>query len=298
MKLLLCTDGSEQAERAIKLSLAITRGCKAAATVLGIVEHPGQSKVLLDALKRAQTMFEGQGVNAELITKSGKPVEEIVRRTEEVKYDLVVIGAVHKESRGAFWMSSKSYKIIKEIKPPVLSVAGERTTVKRIVICCGGKHYIDSAVRLAGELARCFGASATLLHVMPELPAIYAHLPRMEETTTFILKSQSELGINLRHGQEILSAAGVPAEVRLRSGSVLEEILREIHEGDYDLVVTGSALSRSWRTYVLGDISREIVNRVQRAVLVVRSQELPLEPWFALGRFWGTRRSDTAAHFQ
>jgi nucleotide-binding universal stress UspA family protein len=295
MKLLLCTDGSEQAERAIRLSLPVALSCKTQVTLLGIVEQPGQSKVILDALKRAQTLFEGQGISAELITKSGKPVEEIVRRTEEVKYDLVVIGAVHKESRGAFWMSSKSYKIIKEIKPPVLSVAGEGTSVRRILICCGGKHYIDSAVRLAGELAHCFGAQATLLHVMLELPAIYAHLPRMEETTTFLLKSQSELGINLRRGQEILRAAGVSAEVHLRSGSVLEEILREIHAGDYDLVVTGSALSRSWRTYVLGDISREIVNRVQRAVLVVRSQELPLEPRFALGRLWGTWRRDPAA---
>jgi len=287
MKLLLCTDGSEQAERAIRLGTNLAAGCKAEATVLGIVENPGQSKVILDALKRAQTLLESQHINAELITKSGRPVEEIVRRTEETKYDLVVIGAVQKESRGAFWMSSKSYKIIKEIRPPVLSVAGETTKVQRILICCGGKHYIDSAIRLAGEIARCLGASASLLHVLPDLPAIYAHLPRMEETTTFVLKSQSELGVNLRHGQEILEAAGVPTEVHLRHGSVLEEILREIYTGDYDLVVTGSALSRSWRTYVLGDISREIVNRVQRAVLVVRSQELPLEPRFGLGRFWG-----------
>jgi nucleotide-binding universal stress UspA family protein len=284
MKLLLCTDGSDQAERAIRLGVNIAVGCKADATVLGIVERPGQSKSILDALKRAQTLLEGQGINAELITKAGKPVEEIVRRTEEAKYDFVVIGAVHKESRGAFWMSSKSYKIIKEIKPPVLSVAGEKTTMERILICCGGKRYIDGAVRLAGELARGLGSTATLMHVMPELPAIYAHLPRMEETTSFLLKSQSELGINLRHSQEMLQAANVPSEVHLRRGSVLEEILREVHFGNYDLVVTGSALSRNWRTYLLGDVSREIVNRVQRAVLVVRSQQIPSDSALGLGR--------------
>src|SRR5437899_12601846 len=125
MKMLICSDGSEQAERAIRLGAAIAAGCQAEVTLLGIIESPGQSKALLDSLKRGQTLLEDKKVRAELITKSGKPIEEIVRRTEEANYDLVVIGAVRKELRGAFWMSSKSYKIIKEIKPPVLSVAGK-----------------------------------------------------------------------------------------------------------------------------------------------------------------------------
>jgi nucleotide-binding universal stress UspA family protein len=109
---------------------------------------------------------------------------------------------------------------------------------------------------------------------MPEPPALYAHLRRMEETVATLLASSSELGVNLRHEKETLESFGVPTEVRLRRGSVLDGILREIHEGNYDLVVTGSALSQSLRTYVLGDISREIVNRADRAVLVARSQQI------------------------
>jgi nucleotide-binding universal stress UspA family protein len=87
------------------------------------------------------------------------------------------------------------------------------------------------------------------------------------------MASSSELGINLRRAKETLESLGVPVEVRLPQAPVLEGILREIHEGGYDLVVTGSALTRSLRTYVLGDISREIVNRTNCAVLVVRSQQ-------------------------
>ena len=189
---------------------------------------------------------------------------------------MVVIGAVRKEAQGPFWMSSKAYKIIKEINPPVLSVAGEIGAIRKILICSGGKRYIDNAVRLTGEIARSMKASVALLHVLPEPPAIYAHLPRIEETATMLLSSRSELGLNLRHGKEMLESLGVPAEVRVRHGSVLQQILREMHEGNYELVVTGTALSRSLRTYVLGDISREIVNRAEGAVLVVRSQEKPL----------------------
>jgi len=218
-----------------------------------------------------------------LITKSGDPVEEIARRTEEAPYDLVVIGAVRKEARGAFWMSSKSYEIIKRIKPPVLSVAGRNAKVERILICSGGKRYIDGAVRLAGGIARGLEASAALLHVLPEPPAIYAHLSRVEEDVDTLLNSRSELGLNLHSEKETLEKLGVRTEIILRHGGVLDQILREIHAGNYDLVVVGSALSRGLRTYVMGDVTREIVNRVNRAVLVVRSSRGPALPRFRLG---------------
>jgi nucleotide-binding universal stress UspA family protein len=287
VKILICSDGSEQADRAIRLGTAIVTACQAEVTLLGIFESQGESKPILDSLKRGQALLEDKKIHAELISKSGGAIEEIAKRTEEATYDLVIIGAVRKESRGPFWMSSKSYKIIKEIKPPVLSVAGKSTTIKRVLICSGGKRYIENAVQLTGEIARGLGAPVTLLHVMPEPPAIYAHLSRVEETAAELLTSQSELGINLRHAKESLESLGVRVEVRLRQGSVLEGILREIHEGAYDLVAAGSALSRGLRSYALGDITREIVNRANCAVLVVRSQEKPMDSRFSLKGWLG-----------
>ena len=273
MKILICNDGSEQAERAIRLGCSIAAGTQAEVTLLGIVESPGKSDVILDSLKRGQTLLTEKKIQAELITKPGKPVEEIIKRTQESNYDLVVIGAVRKVSRGRFWMSSKSYKIVKAIKPPVLLVIGKSTELKKVLLCSGGRSYIDNAVRVTGELAHTAGASVTLLHVMGELPLIYANWPRVEETLEELLSSSSELGLNLRHEKETLEAAGVRVQVRLRHGAVLEEILAEAKEGGYDLVVTGSALSLRFRTYVLGDVSREIVNRANSSVLVVRSEK-------------------------
>jgi len=70
----------------------------------------------------------------------------------------------------------------------------------------------------------------------------------------------------------VLDSLGVPTEVRLQQGQVLEEIFGEIRRGDYDLVVTGASLSHgSLHTYILGDVTREIVNRSECAVLVARA---------------------------
>jgi nucleotide-binding universal stress UspA family protein len=188
-------------------------------------------------------------------------------------------------------MSSKSYKIIKEIEPPVLSVAGKTTAIKRILICSGGKAYIDSGVRLAGQIAQGLGVAAVLLHVLPEPPAIYSGLSRMTPDPQGLLNSHSELGLNLRREKQTLESFGVPTEVRLRDGPVLDEILREFNEGAYDLVVTGSAPSHQLRTYILGDVTREVVNRINGAVLIARSVPTSKRPGSALRHWW--RRAET-----
>jgi nucleotide-binding universal stress UspA family protein len=294
MRLLICSDGSEQAGQAVRLGALIAAGCQAQVTLLGIMEASGQSEVLLESLRRGQALLEEKGIRAELISKAGEPVSEIVQRTKETTFDLVVIGAVRKGNRGRFWMSSKTYRLIKQIEPPVLSVAGKCAGIRRALICSGGRRYIDRAVRLTGEIARGCRASVTLFHVVGEPPAIYAGLPRMAETADWVLNSDSELGVNLRHEKATLESMGVPTEVRLGQGSVLQEILREIRTQQYDLMVTGSALSQRLRSYVLGDISREIVNRVDCAVLVARGDE-GLEDRRVRFRRWWARRPPQGA---
>jgi nucleotide-binding universal stress UspA family protein len=270
--MLICNDGSEQADKALRLGVNIAAACQAEVTLLGIVESGGKPEAILDSLRRGQQLLEDKKIHAELITKAGQPVGEIVKRTEEVTCDLVVIGAVRKDTRGLFWMSSKAYKIIKSVAPPVLVVMEKTSALKRILICTGGRKYIENAFSLTGQIAKGMEASVTLLHVMPEAPAIYAHLHRMEADVQAMLNSKSELGRNLRGQRELLESFGVPTEVRLRQGSVMEQIFREINGGNYDLVVTGSSLNRgSLRVYVLGDVTREIVNRCNCAVLVVRT---------------------------
>ncbi len=287
MKLLICSDGSEQADRAVRLGVSVAGACAAEVTLLGIVEVPGHSDAILESLRRGQAQLQDKGVRAELITKIGNPIQEIVRHTAQYKFDLVVIGAVRKESRGLFWLSSKAYKIVKEVEPPVLVVAGKGAPIKRGLICSGGKSYIDHAVRLTGQIAQGLGAAITLLHVIPELPAIYARLPRMQESAEWLLRSNTELGVNLRREKETLESLRVPTGVKLRRGAVLEEILNEVREGGYDLVVTGSALSRGLRTYVLGDVSREIVNRAPCPILIVRTWESATDAMVGFKGFWG-----------
>jgi nucleotide-binding universal stress UspA family protein len=272
MKILFCSDGSSQAENAVRFGALIAAACQAEASILGIVEKTGHEDTVMQALRRAQEILKEYHLNAELITKAGRPVPEIIKRTQETKYDLVVIGAARKGTRGPLCMSARAYKIIESVEPPVLVVIGERSALRRILLCTGGAEQADATVNFAGEIARRVNASVDLLHVLAEPPAVYANLVKSEEDTTQIMQSDSKLGRSLRHQKELLEKLGVPCEVHLQHGLVLDELLHELQRTEYDLVVSGSSPAHDrLRTYIMGNITREIVNRAELPVLVVRS---------------------------
>jgi len=64
----------------------------------------------------------------------------------------------------------------------------------------------------------------------------------------------------------------VPAEVRLRHGIVIDQVFEEVRAGDYDLIVTGTSQARGLLGhYIMGDLTRSILNRASCPVLVARA---------------------------
>src|SRR5207244_1755662 len=112
-------------------------------------------------------------------------------------------------------------------------------------------------------------------HVMAEPPAIYADLVRLEEDVDRLLSSGSELGLNLREQKEIVEKMGVPVEIRIRHGLALDQIFSEVREGKHDLIVTGSSQARgTLRHYIMGNLTRSILNGANTPVLVARAEKL------------------------
>jgi len=265
---------------------------KAETTLLGIAETSQDEQPLRDALYNQAQLLKGRGVSAAIAVQSGEPVRQIVDQTSKTNYDLVVIGARWIGATAHYWRSAKTYEVIKAIQPPVLVAIGESKQLKRFLICSGGKEFIEQAVQFTGKLAVAVKASVTLLHVMAEPPAMYADLVRMEENVGQLLESKSELGTNLRRQKRELERLGVPAEVRLRHGIVVDQVFEEVRQGNYDLIVTGTSQARGLlRHYIMGDLTRSILNRSNVPVLVARAG--PPRPgrtlWNAIKGVFGKR---------
>ena len=271
MRVLICSDGTDSANKPTRLGGLIAGPCKADVSLLGIVEKPQEDQPLRAALKEEAQLLERFGVKPEIVIREGEPIAEILAAASEGDYDLVVIGARLKRTSGRYWRSARTYEVIKSIPPPVLVAAGECEALARFLVCTGGKRYIEAAVQLTGKIAAAVGASVTLLHVMAEPPAIFADLVRREEDVDTLLASSSELGQNLRAQKESLEKLGVKTEVRVRHGIVLDQVFAEVRAGDHDLIVTGSSRARgALQHFIMGDLTRSIVNRSRCAVLVAR----------------------------
>lgn len=275
MKVLICSDGTEQADNATRIGGVLAAACKAETTLLGIAEQPQDQEPLRAALEGEMESLRQLGLVPELVIRDGDPIREIVDLTAATKYDLAIIGARRKGGNGLYWRSEKTYEVIKAVPPPVLIAIGTSRRFERFLVCTGGKRYIDDAVKLTGRFATCAGAAVTLLHVMAEPPAIYADLVQLEEDVEQLLASSSELGQNLRRQKESLERLGVRTEVRVRHGLVLDQVFEEVEAGQHDMVVTGSSQTRGpLRHYIMGDLTREIVNRATCPVLVARAGPL------------------------
>jgi len=87
-----------------------------------------------------------------------------------------------------------------------------------------------------------------------------------------LLHSNSELGTNLRHQKRELDRLGVPAEVHLRHGIVIDQVFEAARDSNCDLIVTGTSQARGlFRHYIMGDLTRDILNRSNVPVLVARA---------------------------
>ena len=280
------------AEAAIQLGGLLAEPLKAQIALLGIAETSSDEQSLREALQKQAGLLDGCGISLDIIVQSGEPVRQIVDQTSKNRYDLVVIGARWTGATGHHWRSEKTYEVIKSIQPPVLVAIGECKKLKRFLVCTGGKEFIEQAVQFTGTLAAAVNASVTLLHVMAEPPAMYADLVRLEENVDQLLESKSELGTNLRRQKRELERLGVSAEVRLRHGIVINQVFEEAREGDYDLIVTGTSQARGLlRHYIMGDLTRTILNRANVPVLVARAG--PPKPvqtlWRAVREMFGGR---------
>jgi nucleotide-binding universal stress UspA family protein len=97
---------------------------------------------------------------------------------------------------------------------------------------------------------------------------MYTGMMEMEETLEELLETDTPLAQHLRGSADTLSKSGIEAEIKVRHGDVVEAILEETAEGQYDLVVLGETQGQTLRGLLLGNVTQQIINRAPSAVLI------------------------------
>ena len=273
MRILICTDGSKYAEEAIRFGGLIAKGAKAHLTLLGVIEGPSEMEKVRKSLKKARDVLAQDVAALETTTRMGHAAEEILSETEEREYDLVVVGSRGRRGITRFLLGSTAARIVQHAQISVLIVKGKQPSLGNILICTGGEERGEEDVRFGGMIARSTRAQATILHVMSQLPLTpEARLEDLEATEEELLQRETPEAVHLRKGLQILRELGVAGKVKIRRGLVVNEILAEAEEGEYDLLVIGAHVAPGFLPFLLNDLTTQIVLGSPRPVLVVRPE--------------------------
>lgn len=269
MKILLCVTSLPYAQAAVSFGGLIARLTKSPVTLL-LTNKP--EKLQKDAEKfeaKAKDLLQGVVFTTE--TRPGVPTKSILEVIDQGDYDMVVLQA-RKAIRLRKRLGLKVGRVIAQKSPiSTLIVKGSRSELKRILICTGGKTIAEKVISTAADIAKAAEAQVTLLHVTNPVPTMYTGLDEIEETLEELLQTDTPTAQHLRHGAAILKDQDLTAQLEVRHGDVAEEILAEAESGDFDLIVIGSTLGENRITkWLLGDVTRQIVNHAKIPILVVR----------------------------
>jgi nucleotide-binding universal stress UspA family protein len=269
MRILLCVAGMPYAEATVCFGGVIAHITKSPVTLLHIVRRKEERAAGDRILAFAREMLPGLTVKTRI--RRGDPTGMILAEVQEGGYDLVVVGAPQAVGVTQRLWSSVSLQIIRRAPTSVLVVGQDRPGLERILICTGGLDLAEPVIEIGAWLAGVAHAQATLLHVVSPIPSMYTGLDEIEETLPELLQTATPIAHHLHHGAEILTRHQVTAELKLRHGVVADEILREAHTGNYDLIVIGVARTANrLKRWLLGDVAREIVDHALLPVLVAK----------------------------
>jgi nucleotide-binding universal stress UspA family protein len=296
MRMLLCTDGSPLGQSALRFGAALARGSAEPATLLGVAERKEDQPHVERALHESEAWLSGapatRTLRARTKVRVGHAAEQILEEVASGGYDLVVVGTRGRRGITRFLLGSTAERVARQAEAPVLLVQGDVEAVERILACTAGGQPGLAAVELAGRVAQLAGAHVTVLHVMSQLPgslvppaakplqvipqtpapkeAPEAQARDLDATAEQLMRGDTWEGKHLREALATLANMEVPGEARVRHGLVLDEIVDEIHEGDYALVVVGSRPATGWMRFLLSDVSQQIIGCTDRPVLVAR----------------------------
>ncbi|MBE0682918.1 MAG: universal stress protein [Anaerolineales bacterium] len=273
--LLIATNGFKGTWPSIEYGAWLAATINVKITLLGVTENLSPAAIddhhpLEDVFARAVELFQKNGVSYNLEIRNGNAEEIIPRRVKQGEY-ITVIGPLGRPQIRRLFTGRSIRYLMEEIQQPILYVPAARLPLNKVLICIGGLGYEVNAEHIAMQMAMKSRAEITLLHIVPPIDMNYPTAKTVSENWQHLADTNTPVGRSLRQAMEIAKSDGLTANVKARQGNVVEEILAEVKEGDYDLLCMGSPYSsNALRQLYAPNVTAEIADNVNCPVLTAR----------------------------
>jgi nucleotide-binding universal stress UspA family protein len=226
---------------------------------------------LEDIFERSVSLFKEKDLEYSLEIRNGEAEQVIPEKANSGDYITVVSPLGRTQIRRL--IAGRSIRpLMERIKGPILYVPEMRLPLKKILISAGGLGYEAAAENLALQVASANQAEVTIMHVIPPTDLDYPSTRGLRGHEKDLAETNTLPGRSLRHALEIAQNAGLNAKAIARQGIIVEEILAELHEGNYDMVCMGSSYSaHTLRQYYAPNITAEVALAAHCPVLTARA---------------------------
>jgi nucleotide-binding universal stress UspA family protein len=210
----------------------------------------------------------GVHVDTKIVNAEGKPAGDVILQEVKRGYDLLFLGASgYRHPLGGAYIDEVLAAAPTHVA--IIKARDEKSRYERLLVPTNGEGDPQLAIEFAAMYAEDTGAQVTLFHVIPP-PDHPRRLFRkrytpLDEATLHLMADTLLWELRPRKAKPDLHlAARVVEEERSESA-----LVREMHRGDYDLLVLSAPL-RSVRSSPLLDSSTEqLVNDAPCTVIVV-----------------------------
>ena len=273
--LLITTNGSKGTWPSIEYGIWLAATLESKITLLGVTEKLNPAAIddhhpLEDVFEEAVSLFKERGVDYSLEVQNGEAEQVIPGKANRGDFITVVSPLGRPQIKR--WLTGRSIRpLMEKIQGPILYVPQMRLPVKKMLVSIGGLEYAEAAESLAFQMATACHAEVTILHVIPPADLDYPSTRDVREHLKDLVETDTMPGRGLRKALELAKGAGLSAKVVAREGHVVEQILAEIKEGEYDIVCMGSSYSaHSMRQLYTPNVTAEVAEAAHCPVITAR----------------------------
>ncbi len=276
-ELLITTNGFQGTWFAIEYGAWLAEIMQLKIKLLGVTETLNPAAIddhhpLEDVFERAVSLFKEKELPYSLEVRNGVAEQVIPEEANRGSY-ITVVSPLGRTQIRRLIVGRSIRPLMERIQGPILYVPEMRLPLKKILISAGGLGYEVAAENLALQVASSNHADVTILHVVPPTDLDYPTTRGLRGHTKDLAESNTLPGRSLRKALEIAQNAGLNARAIARQGIIVDEILSELHEGNYDMVCMGSSYSaNTLRQFYAPHVTAEVAEAAHCPMLTARYQ--------------------------
>lgn len=272
MRWLISTDGTPRSQQAANFAASLIRHEHDEVVLLGVINRTSKNELIV-ALDNLEAGLGG--TVKQRILEEGSMLKVMEKVAETETYDVAVYASRGRRGLTKILLGSVAARLAQELPCSVLIIRKVPQALKKVLIATTLSPNHSAPILEGARIAAITGADVTLLHVMSQIPlADEEHADQLRLTAQQARDQKTREGLGFDHMLAIIEAEGVKASPKIRYGLVEDEIIAEVIEVDYDLLVLGAhrttVQAPAWAELLIEDVTNVVLMSTRCPVLIVR----------------------------